>query len=587
MSSTHSKIAFYAIVIALATYTFAYYPRWQQQGTEATIGWDVAGYYFYLPATFIYKDIKHCAFGDSVVKKYQCTPDYQQTFKHNASGNVVIKYTMGQALAMLPGFLVGHLWAISSKAFLADGFSFPYQASVGISMFIYACLGLYYLRKVLLHYYTHAIAMVTLWLIAFGTNYLNYATVDQGMTHSTTFTILAMLLWQSIKFWKEPNKAAAVKIGALCGFAILVRPTDAVIILVPLLWSVSSMGELLLRWRWVKQNYVQILPGAVACISVAFLQLAYYKYITGEWLVYSYGDQGFDWLSPNTCKFMFSYKCGWFLYCPLMLLPFLGFGIFNKQSKNTFAVFATLATAIYIVTSWHIWDYGVTSGRAMIQYYPLLALPFAALLHWLATNKYRLAVGSTVITLFVYINIWWCYNAHRGNVRVIDLTQQYYWRMLGKWYAHEDDLKLLDTRYSFSGIIKNADTLLYRIFPTNDSSSQQFGIDSTHQYSPLLALAQNNKMKEWLRVQATLISPKVEHDWWQQPHYICRFTNQGKEVATHKLLIPRFLPDNIEKVLWLDSKPPRAWDSVHIYLWNAGSEKSVSATDVLITTFDE
>ena len=30
-----------------------YYPKWQKPDTEATIGWDVSGYYAYLPAAFI------------------------------------------------------------------------------------------------------------------------------------------------------------------------------------------------------------------------------------------------------------------------------------------------------------------------------------------------------------------------------------------------------------------------------------------------------------------------------------------------------------------------------------------------------
>ena len=36
-----------------------YYPKWSKPGSEAAISWDVSGYYHYLPAIFIYKDLKN------------------------------------------------------------------------------------------------------------------------------------------------------------------------------------------------------------------------------------------------------------------------------------------------------------------------------------------------------------------------------------------------------------------------------------------------------------------------------------------------------------------------------------------------
>ena len=38
---------------------------------------------------------------------------------------------------------------------------------------------------------------------------------------------------------------------------------------------------------------------------VGFIQLAYWKYASGEWLVYSYEDQGFSWLKPHLYEGIF------------------------------------------------------------------------------------------------------------------------------------------------------------------------------------------------------------------------------------------------------------------------------------------
>ena len=51
-----------------------YYPKWKKTRGEATISWDVAGYYLYLPALFIYEDVKGCGFADSLLRKYESSP---------------------------------------------------------------------------------------------------------------------------------------------------------------------------------------------------------------------------------------------------------------------------------------------------------------------------------------------------------------------------------------------------------------------------------------------------------------------------------------------------------------------------------
>ncbi|HLO38540.1 MAG TPA: hypothetical protein VK173_08620, partial [Lacibacter sp.] len=68
------KLSLYSLIICcvlMMAVSFFYYPKWSRPGSEATISWDVSGYYMYLPATFIYKDLKQCSFKDSILSKYQ------------------------------------------------------------------------------------------------------------------------------------------------------------------------------------------------------------------------------------------------------------------------------------------------------------------------------------------------------------------------------------------------------------------------------------------------------------------------------------------------------------------------------------
>src|SRR5690606_1003927 len=204
------------------------YPKWQKERTEATLSWDVSGYYMYLPALFIYKDIKQCTFKDSIIQKYSPTPDFQQAFRHEKSGNYVMKYSSGQAIIMLPFFVIAHTWASISNTYPNDGFSYPYQVSIGVGMFLLALLGLYFLRKILLLYFSDKVTAITLLLLVIGTNYLNYSSIDQALTHNALFTIYVLIIWNTIAFYKNHKIRFLIYSGLLCGLATLIRPTEII-----------------------------------------------------------------------------------------------------------------------------------------------------------------------------------------------------------------------------------------------------------------------------------------------------------------------------------------------------------------------
>ena len=128
MNKPISSLAFLASAALILAAAFFYYPKWEQPGTEATLSWDVSGYYLYLPAAFIYHDLKKLDFAPPLLEKYNPAPGFDQAFLH-PSGNRVMKYSCGQALQFLPWFAAGHL-AAKVFGYPADGFSQPYQTAV-------------------------------------------------------------------------------------------------------------------------------------------------------------------------------------------------------------------------------------------------------------------------------------------------------------------------------------------------------------------------------------------------------------------------------------------------------------------------
>ena len=138
-----SLISFFLCSILMVVSGSLFYPRWQKGGGEAQLSWDAGGYYWYLPSTFIFHDLKGQSFKDSILQKYTPTPpnDFQYASEIDNSGTYVLKYTMGTALLESPGFFIAHTLA-KPLGYDADGFSKPYQFMAYLSSIIFALLGL-------------------------------------------------------------------------------------------------------------------------------------------------------------------------------------------------------------------------------------------------------------------------------------------------------------------------------------------------------------------------------------------------------------------------------------------------------------
>ncbi len=197
-----SHDAFILCCLLLIATNFGYYSKWKQAQTEATLSWDVSGYYLYLPAAFIYKDLKQLAFFPEIQKKYNPGPEMGQAFKHPL-GNYVLKYPMGQALQMLPWFTIAHILA-KPLGYDADGFSRPYQAAISWGSLLIAFLGLWYLRRILLLFFSDIAVAAALICIGFGSNYLEYTAITGAMTHNWLFTLYAVLIFTTIRFYERP-----------------------------------------------------------------------------------------------------------------------------------------------------------------------------------------------------------------------------------------------------------------------------------------------------------------------------------------------------------------------------------------------
>lgn len=586
-------------ILPLVYAAYIFYPRWQKPNTEATLAWDVSGYYWYLPAIFIYQDVKEQKWAGRILEKYGPSGrELQQAFLH-PSGHYVMKYSAGMAVMYFPFFIVAHLLA-GPLGYPADGFSAPYQFAIQTGGLLVAILGLWLLQLFLLKFFKRSTVHICLLLLVIGTNYLNYAAIDVGMPHSWLFTLYVVFLWLTWLFHKKPGWGYAFALGAVYGLMVLTRPTEIITALIPLLWGVESFSAAAFRKKWLfLSSHIKYIFMMACCAALVFsLQLCYWKYASGEWIVYSYQQQGFDWKNPHFRSYLISVRNGWLAYNPLMLFALLGFIPLWKYHK-TFRIAALVffLLFLYIVCSWEFYWYG---GRFMVQSYPVLCLALAAFIEWISRRMVTKILFIPVFLAAAYIGLWTNIQYHHGDLYdFYTSNRKYYLATVGRWKVPEETYKLRDTDELFTGTPEDPERLYYNNFEQDHmtecsgypvisgAASSCLNEQVTGREYPFPCADSALRNKTWLRAEAVFACTQKEWDVWNMPQFIVSFFNGKEMVKTRMIRISRFLPEGATRKLYVDVRIPReSFDTIQVSIWQPEYRHVLIFDELQVTAFD-
>jgi hypothetical protein len=154
---------------------------------------DATGYYIYLPAAMLDRDI--------TMERTAARSFAGSTSALQAAGvqrvpprnRYLDKYPLGEAIMLTPFFVLGDA-AARVLGFRTDGFSTPYQWAAAAAGLVYALLGLAVLGLLLLRWFSRATVVLTLLAITFGTSLFHYATYDAVVSHAFSFFLVAAIL---------------------------------------------------------------------------------------------------------------------------------------------------------------------------------------------------------------------------------------------------------------------------------------------------------------------------------------------------------------------------------------------------------
>ena len=421
----------YFIAEVLIIFSFIFLINNYIGNVDKTINADGIGYYDYLPSIFIHHDI---------LRKDNSTKENSLLYNRINSTGVYVdynnfkvnKYPCGTALLQLPFFT--HAYFTSKpEGEINDGYQRAFQKNIFYAAIFYLFLSILFLKKILTLYNIkkHIIIFCQLTLVL-ATSVTHYSNYDAGFSHIySLFAITAFIYF--IKSYLHQKKITHFFLGCLfLGLIFILRqPNILIILFIPFL--AGSIKELKLGFTTLFTNKKNLVIGILLFFVISSIQSILWYIQTGNFFVYSYQGEGFNFLSPHFLSILFSYKKGLFIYSPILLITLFSilWFAYKKYSYLLFTWVCFFLALTYVLSSWWSWFYGCSYGlRAFIDYYVVFFIPFAIML-----NKIKVAPKLFFMSLAlstIPLNIIQTYQYKEFILHWIDMDEEMYWKVFLK-----------------------------------------------------------------------------------------------------------------------------------------------------------
>lgn len=551
------------------------------------LSYDVFGYYLYLPQTFIYNDpgISDLSSINEIIEIYNNSPTLYQVAPIE-NGNHIPMYPSGMAILYSPFFFIGHLLAYLF-GYPQDGFSYPYILSFAIGYFVYTIIAICLIRKILLLYFSEIITSLTLIILFFGTNFYQIAIGGIGMPHMYLFVLFSLVIILTHNWYTKPRFSIAFLLGLIIGLMSITRPTEFIIIIIPIFFGIKSLGEVKERFHFLFTNKTHVILLASGIFLISLIQLIYWKVYTGNFFFYSYSNpgEGFNFTNPQIFNFLFSFRKGWFIYTPIMFIALFGFyKLYKIKHPMYYPILIFLIINIYILASWSCWWYaGSFSQRSVVQSYPLMAILIASLLiSILCAAKIKKIISLFLVSALMYLNIFQTWQIHNGIIDPFRMTRSYYFAVFGKDHVPDGAQDLLLINRLVDGSENFSDTSNYHgRWIIQKEYSANYYIDGVNIYTDALEIPYyniTNKDHAWLEVYCEF--KIIDSSTNFQPAVVRTFTNHKGEAYKYSAI--DLLSNNhhtingnwiIHRSQYLTPEVRSINDKFAVYLWIQGEGK--------------
>lgn len=416
------------LLIAVVSFWHLFYVRLNGDSWKYVIRSDGAGYYAYLPATFIYHDLTY-KFTEVGSKTYRIGDGCDVHFfgARTLEGKRINKYFIGTSVLELPFFLAA--WSLSAVFdYPTDGYSFLFQAFICLAAIFYLLAGLLCVRKLLLklNFKDKTVALVLL-LLFFGTNLYQYALEEPSMSHVYSFAAISFFLLTAFQLSEKYSTKKLILLTLSFALVVLIRPVNGVIIFA-LPFLIPSAVGLKTFFQNIFADKKGMFFASICLLLPFFFQTLAWKFTTGNWIEDSYVGENMHLAHPHMITILFGWRKGLFIYTPILLFSLIGL-FFIRPVKRAVLLFIFLFINTWIISSWHDLAYGGSLGmRPFIDTYAVFAIPLAFLLEAIR-KKIAVIFSVAVFGFLVFLNLFQHYQYHLGILPYDEMTWDKYKRI--------------------------------------------------------------------------------------------------------------------------------------------------------------
>lgn len=359
---------------------------------------DGRGYYFYLPAILLQGDPSYDKTFEAESKYYDHSTQFH--IFQDKEGNKYNKFFPGIAVLQVP-FFGAACFASLVLGEEVNGFTPVFGNFFYLGYLVYTLLGIILFVKCVKIMYPNGRYYDVFAILVFLATPLIYYSFEIVLSHNITFFLFGLFTYLLLLLTQDFTLKKVFYIGLVLGLITIVRPTNALVILVVpfVLGSWGNTKQFFSNLFAERGKYLAV--GLVGFLSMLMILFSIWKWQSGHWIYWPYTGEGFNWSSPKFLENLFSFRIGVFLHSPILILAFIALIIsFKKQLfRNSFFVIYFLVIT-YVISSWWCWDYESTFGnRPFIEHFFFLLFPLVA---WFTSRRKLLL---SMMLLFAVLSI--------------------------------------------------------------------------------------------------------------------------------------------------------------------------------------
>ena len=557
---------------------------WKTENAEyEIITSDGRGYYAFLPATFIQKDLSFKTTYAVERREFNnmVNPHY---VIENSKGQTFNKCYPGVAVMQLPFFLTT-LLIESTYSNNITGYSSLFLMIFHLGSIFYAVLGMYFLRKYLeLTIKDKRAALLASLFIFIGTNLFFIVIVRTSFSHHFSFCLFAAFAYLVRKYFDSGRLKHVIWIGVVLGLIALIRPLNVMIILaIPLiLLDWKSIRSFFTRLFEVKNGHLILSFAAFMLVFSLVFVLNYLQ--TGNIMNWSYEGEGFNFGSPHFWEELFSYRIGLFVHTPLLLLSLVGlYFLYKKAPLAVFFWLGYVTVVTYIVSSWWSWDFGGFYGnRVYIEHLVFFAVPLAYFFQGVRWQKVAIGIAS-IFSIFMWTRAYQV----KAGITPNRFTQETFFKSMFRLgpsqvnsFAFSQDAQPYGYRSGIERLVISEST------PMEFGEQREFGLGTT--YNLPSDHAHNRyyfkiNLNKTLAADSDLKGVHLVMDWYDT---ITNHRNYHSVPLFEYYKEGRGEPKNLTIIQEHYANPKHELNQVNIYIWNQQKKRFViNAYEVIVEEY--